>query len=165
WGNRLGAAWGPLSGWYSTYYNPLGFGRRLLMQAADVMLWRMRGVPVLGHFSFAAGLMRADVSGGDDAETGGPGRDYYHFGSYFQARYHPTDWLYVQYRQGLRTFNNRRGVTVDDTRLTSDDGSTHNFGIVARTHGLTGGIYHFINLEKADEIPDDFFRASLTYDF
>ncbi|MBC8133283.1 MAG: hypothetical protein H7X95_09915, partial [Deltaproteobacteria bacterium] len=70
WGNRLGAAWGPLSGWYSTYYNPLGFGRRLLMQAADVMLWRMRGVPVLGHFSFAAGLMRADVSGGDDAETG-----------------------------------------------------------------------------------------------
>jgi hypothetical protein len=165
WGNRLGAAWGPLSGWYSIYYNPLGFERRLVMQAVDVMLWRLRQVPVLGHFSFAAGLMRADVSGGDSSGTGGPGRDYYHFGSYFQLRYHPTDWLYLQYRQGLRTFNNRRGVIVDDTRLTSDDGSTHNFGAVARYRGLAVGLYYFINLEKADEVPDDFLRASVTYEF
>jgi hypothetical protein len=165
WGNRLGAAWGPLSAWYSTYYNRLGFGRRLVMQAADVMLSRVREVPVLGHFSFAAGLMRADVSGGDDPDTAGPGKDYYHFGSYFQARYHPTDWLYVQYRQGLRTFNNRRGLIVDTTRLTADDGSTHNFAVGARFGGLTAALAYFINLEKADEVPDDFFRASLTYDF
>ena len=164
-GNRLGAAFGPLSAWYSTYYNPLGFGRRLFMQAADVMLWRLRGVPVLGHFSFAAGAMRADVSGGDDQGVGGPGKDYYHFGSYFQVRYHPTDWLMVQYRQGLRTFNNRRGVIVDDTRLTSDDGSTHNFGVMARTRGLTVGAFYFINLEKGPEIPDDFFRFVVSYDF
>jgi hypothetical protein len=165
WGNRLGAAWGPLSAWYSTYYNRVGFGRRLVMQAADVMLSRVREVPVLGHFSFAAGLMRADVSGGDDPDTAGPGKDYYHFGSYFQARYHPTDWLYIQYRQGLRTFNNRRGLIVDTTRLTADDGSTHNFAVGARFGGLTAALAYFINLEKADEIPDDFLRASLTYDF
>jgi hypothetical protein len=165
WGNRLGAAWGPASAWYSLYYNALGFERRLVMQAADVMLARVRAVPVLGHFSLAAGLLRADVSGGDAAGVGGPGKDYYHFGSYFQVRYHPTDWLYVQYRQGVRTFNNRRGFVVDDTRLTSADGSTHNFGVVARSGGITAGLYYFINLEKVDEIPDDLLRASLTYDF
>ncbi len=165
WGNRLGAAWGPLSGWHSIYYNTLGFGRRLVMQAADVMLARVREIPVLGHFSFAAGLMRADVSGGDGIGTGGAGKDYYHFGSYVQVRYHMTDSCYLQYRQGLRTFNNRRGLIVDDTRLTRDDGSTHNFGAVARYRGLTAGLYYFINLEKVDEIPDDFLRASVTYDF
>ena len=167
WGNRLGAGWGSLSAWVSTYYNPLGFGRRLFMQAADVMLWRLRQIPVLGHFSFAAGLLRADVSGGDDQGSGGSGKDYYHFGSYLQVRYHPTasDWLYLQYRAGVRTFNNRRGVVVDDTRLTSDDGSTHNFGVVARTHGLTAGVTYFVNLEKVAEIPNDLLRVSLSYDF
>jgi len=120
---------------------------------------------VLGHFSAAAGVLRADVSGGDDTGVGGPGKDYYDFGSYFQVRYHPTDWLYVQYRQGLRTFNNRRGVIVDETRLTSEDASAHNFGVVARCRGITGGLYYFINLEKGPEIPNDFFRASVTYDF
>ena len=129
------------------------------------MLYRMRAIPVLGHFSFAAGLLRADVSGGNDQGNGGPGKDYYHFGSYFQARYHPTDWLYVQYRQGLRTFNNRRGLYIDDSRLTSDDGSTHNFGVVARTRGVTAGVYYFVNLEKVDELPNDLLRVSLTYDF
>jgi hypothetical protein len=165
WGNRIGVAWGPLSAWYSSYFNPLGFGRRLFMQAADVTLWRVRGVPVLGNLSFAAGLFRADVSGGEAEGFGGPGKDYYQFGSYFQLRVHPCDWFYVQYRQGVRTFDNRRGVFVDDTRLTSDDGSTHNFGAVARYRGLTGGLFYFINLEKGIEIPDDFVRASLTYEF
>lgn len=165
WGNRLGGAWGPISAWYSTYYNGLGFGRRLFMQAGDVMLWRVRQVPILGHFSFAAGLLRADVSGGNGQGVGGPGKDYYDFGSYFQVRYHPTDWLYFQYRQGVFTFNNRRGVVVDDTRLTSNDGSTHNFGVVARTHGLTAGLYYFINLEKVNEIPNDLLRLSVSYDF
>ena len=164
-GDRLGGAWGPLSAWYSAYFNNLGFSRHLFMQAADVMLWRMRGIPVLEHFSFAAGLLRADVSGGGAEGTGGPGKDYYHFGSYFQVRFHPNDWLYVQYREGLRTFDNRRGLIIDDTRLTSADASTHSFGVVARWGGLSGGAFYFINLEKGPEIPDDFLRVSLTYDF
>jgi hypothetical protein len=164
WGNRLGAAWGPLSFWYSSLFNPLGFGRRLFMQAADVTLWRLRGVPVLEYLSVAAGLVRADVSGGD-AGIGGSGQDYYHFGSYFQLRVHPTDWLYFQYRQGVRTFDNRRGLWVDNTRLTSDDGSTHNFSLVARHGGLTATLAWFINLEKGTEVPDDLLRASLAYDF
>ena len=139
WGNRLGAAYGPLSAWYSTYYNPLGFGRRLFMQAIDVMLWRMRrraGARALQRRGRRAARRRV---GRRRQGVGGSGQDYYHFGSYFQLRYHPTDWLYVQYRQGLRTFNNRRGVLVDDTRLTSEDASTHNFGVVARHRGPDGG--------------------------
>jgi hypothetical protein len=65
----------------------------------------------------------------------------------------------------LRTFDNRRGVIVDETRLTSQDGSTHNFGVVARYQGLSLGLTYFINLEKADEVADDLFRVSVTYDF
>jgi len=164
-GNRVGLGWGPLSAWYSLYGNRLGFGLRLFMQAADIMLWRVRGVPVLDHLSFAAGVLRADVSGGDAAGVGGPGLDYYHFGSYFQVRYHPSNWLYILYRQGLRTFDNRRGVIVDDTRLTSDDASTHTFGVVARAHGASAGVFYFVNLEKGTEIPNDLLRVSLTYEF
>ena len=164
WGNRAGAAWMFASLWYSSYLNPLGFGRRLFMQALDLTVWRPRSIPVLGHFSMGAGLLRADVSGGG-AGVGGPGLDYYDFGSYFQLRYHPTDWLYVQYREGLRTFNNRRGVILDSSRLTNADGSSHNFGVVARHQGLTVGLYYFINLEKVDEIPDDLLRLMVVYEF
>ena len=164
WGNRAGVTWGPVSGWYSAYYNGLGFGRHLFMQALDVTLWRLRGVPVMEYLSLGAGVMRADVSGGG-AGVGGPGFDYYHFASYFQLRAHPTEWLVLQYRQGVRTFNNRRGDWIDRTRLTSDDASTHNFGIIARRRGVSAGLFWFVNLEKGTEIPDDFFRASVTYEF
>ncbi len=164
WGNRVGVSWMGVSAWYSTYFNTLGFGRHLFMQAFDLTVWRQRQLPVIGHFSLGAGALRADVAGGGDG-VGGVGKDYYHFGSYFQIRYHPTDWLFAQYREGLRTFDNRRGVIVDNSRLTSADGSTHSFGVVARHGGVTGGVFYFINLEKVDEIPDDVFRVTVTYDF
>jgi hypothetical protein len=158
-GNRVGVAWLGASAWYSAYLNTLGFGRLLFMQAADLTIWRPRAVPVLGHFSAGAGLLRADVSGG------GSGLDYYHFGSYFQLRYHPTDWLILQYRQGLKTFNNRRGIILDDTRLGLDDMSTHNFAVIARCRGLSFTLAYFLLFEKAGEIPNDFLRASVAYDF
>ena len=163
-GNRIGLSWMFVSAWYSAYYNPLGFGRRLFMQALDLTVWRPRGIPVLQHFSLSAGLLRADVSGGGPG-VGGVGFDYYDFADYLQLRYHPFDWLYIQYRTGLRTFDNRRGVILDKTRLTSADASTHNFGVVARYHGLTAGLYYFINLEKVDEIPNDLVRLSVVYEF
>jgi hypothetical protein len=164
WGNRLGVAWMFASAWYSAFYNPLGFGRRLFMQALDVTIWRPRGIPVLGHFSAGAGLLRADVSGGGDGD-GGPGKDYYDFGSYLQLRFYPLDWLYIQYRQGLHTFDNRLGVIVDNSRLTPADGSTHNFAVVARYAGLTAGLYYFINLDKVNEVKDDLLRLSVIYEF
>ncbi|MBN8228608.1 hypothetical protein JYK02_13935 [Corallococcus macrosporus] len=164
-GARLGAAWGPINLWYSPYYNSLGFGRRLFLQALDVAVWRPRGLPVLEHFSLGAGLLRADVSGGEAEGYGGPGADYYHFASYLQLRYHPTDWLYVQYRQGLRTFGNRRGLILDENALTREDGSSHNLGVVARWRGLSAGLYQYWNLEKTDETPDDFTRLVVAYEF
>jgi hypothetical protein len=163
WGNRAGVAWMFASAWYSAYYNPLGFGRHLFMQALDINVWRPRGVPVLQHFSLGMGLLRADVSGGG-AGVGGPGLDYYHFGDYLQLRYHPTDWLYLQYRTGVRSFDNRRGVVLDKSRLTSADASTHNFAIVARHDALTFSLSYFINLEKVDELPNDLLRLSVIYE-
>ncbi|WP_233587845.1 hypothetical protein, partial [Corallococcus sp. CA049B] len=164
-GARLGGAWGPINVWYSPYFNSLGFGRRLFLQALDVAVWRPRGLPVLEHFSLGAGLLRADVSGGEAEGYGGPGEDYYHFASYLQLRYHPTDWLYVQYRQGLRTFGNRRGLILDSNALTREDASSHNVGVVARWRGLSAGLFHFWNLEKTDETPDDFTRLVVAYEF
>jgi len=158
-GARLGAARGPLTAYYSFYFNPLGFGRRLIMQAGDLGLWRVHGVPVLDRLVLGVGALRADVSGG------GSGADYYHFASYWQARLYVCDWFYLQYRQGLRTFNNRRGVIVDETRLDADDASTHTVGLVARWRGLTAGLHYFLNLEKANEVDDDFFRATVAYEF
>ena len=163
WGNRLGVSWMFASAWYSVYFNPLGFGRHLLMQALDVTVWRPRGIPVLQHFSLGLGLLRADVSGGGPG-VGGPGLDYYDFADYLQVRYHPTDWLYVQYRTGLRTFDNRRGLILDKSRLTSADASTHNVAVVARHGALTAGLYYFINLEKVDEVPNDLLRLSVIYE-
>ena len=157
-GTRAGVAWGPLAFWYSAAFNPLGFGRQLFMQAADVTLWRAREWPVLRYLSIGAGLMRADVSGA------GPGGDYYHFGSYFQVRLHPREWIYLQYRQGITTFDNRRGAFVDRSRLTSEDASAHNFGVVVRRGGLSAGLYWFVNLE-AVEVPNDLARAVVTYEF
>ena len=158
-GGRLRASWKAASLFYSAYANGLGLGRRLYLQAVDVGLWRLRGVPVLERLAGDLGLMRADVSGA------GPGQDYYHFASYFRLRYFLTDLVYLQYRQGLRTFNNRRGVILDDTRLTRKDGSTHNFGLVARHGPLTLGLSYFFNLEKADEVDDDFLRVTGVYEF
>lgn len=163
-GARLGAAWGPFCLWYSAYFNALGFGRRLFLQAIDLAIWRPRGIKVLEDFSFGAGVLRADVSGGKEQGYGGSGADYYHFASYFQLRYYPRDWLYLQYRQGLRTFNNRRGVILDETKLTVDDGSAHNLGVVVRWGGFSAGLYHYWNLEKADELPNDFTRLMVAYE-
>jgi hypothetical protein len=163
-GNRIGAAWMGLSAWYSAYFNPLGYGRHLFMQAIDVNVWRQRQLPVVGHFSLGFGLLRADVSGGGPG-VGGVGYDYYDFADYLQLRYYPVDWLFLQYRAGLHTFDNRRALVLDNSRLTSADGSTHNFGIVARTRSLWFGIFYFVNLEKVDEIPNDLLRFNVTYEF
>ncbi len=163
-GNRIGAAWRGISAWYSAYFNPLGFGRHLFMQAIDLNIWRQRQIPVLGHFSLGMGLLRADVSGGGPG-VGGVGYDYYDFADYLTLRYYPVDWLFLQYRTGLFTFDNRRALVLDNSRVSSTDGSTHNFGIVARTRNLWFGIFYFINLEKVNEIPNDLFRVNVTYEF
>jgi hypothetical protein len=158
-GARLGAALSPLTVYYSAFLNPLGFDRRLFMQAVDLSLWRPQGLPVLDRIVLGAGALRADVSGG------GAGEDYYHFGSYWQARFYVTSFLFLQYRQGLRTFNNRRGVMLDGTRLTADDGSTHTLALWARYHAVSAAVAYYINLEKADELDDDFLRVTVAFEF
>jgi hypothetical protein len=158
-GGRVRASWKALSLFYSGYFNRLGFSRQLYLQAIDVGVWRLRGVPVLKDMAAELGLLRADISGA------GPGRDYFHFASYFRLRYYVTDLTYLQYRQGLRTFDNRRGVMLDDSRLTREDGSTHGFGAVTRHGPLSFGLYYYFNLEKADEVDDDFLRVTGAYEF
>jgi hypothetical protein len=158
-GLRLGAAWRALSSYYSAYFNPLGHDRRLLMQAIDLGLWRWPDVPGLDRLALAAGFLRADVSGG------GPGADYYHFASYWLARLYIVHWLHLQYRQGLRTFANRRNLVYDGRLPAREDGSTHNFALGTRYRGLSSAITYFINLEKADEMHDDLLRFTVAYEF
>jgi hypothetical protein len=39
-GNRLAVSSGPFTLWYSLYWNPMRFGRQLIMQALDLTVWR-----------------------------------------------------------------------------------------------------------------------------
>jgi hypothetical protein len=158
-GLRLGGAWGPLSAFYSAYFNPLGHDRRLFLQAADVTAWRWPDLPVLDRLVLGAGLLRADVSGG------GAGLDYYHFASYWLARFYILDGLTLQYRQGLRTFDNKRNLIFDARRSGREDGSTHNLSLGARYRGLSAALTYYINLEKADEVDDDLLRLTVAFDF
>jgi hypothetical protein len=158
-GLRLGAAAGALGGFYSAYFNPLGHDRRLLMQGLDIGLWRWRRYPVLDRLVLAAGLLRADVSG-----AGSP-RDHYHFASYWLARLYPLRWLHLQYRQGLRTFDNKRNLIYDGRRAGPEDGSTHNLAIGARYRGLSVGLSYYLNFEKAAEVDDDLLRLTVAYEF
>lgn len=158
-GERLGLSIAPLTVWYSLQVNPLGFNRTLLLQAVDVEFWRLAGVPFLEDLVVGLGGMRGDVSGG------GAGNDYYHFGSYGMIRYYPIDWLHVQYRWGLKTFDNRRGLYYDDTRADERDNSSHNLTIGATYKGFYTALQLFWNLEKSNEQDNDFMRLTVGYAF
>ena len=163
-GNRLGFGMGPFSVWYSALYNPLGFDRRLFMQAMDAVLWRIADVPVLEDVAVRTGMMRADVSGGREG-FGGAGDDYFHYANYLDLRYYPLDWLWIQARTGIRTFDNRRGHYMDDDRLTNRDGTSHNIGVVYENAGWMVALHHYWNLEKVNEIENDFLRLRVGYEF
>ena len=98
-------------------------------------------------------------------DAGGPGKDYYHFADYAQLRYYPLSWLYVQYRQGLHTHNNRRGVILDDTRLDENDAGVHHVAVVGHYRGFSAGVYQFWKLEKKNEQRDDLTRVTVGYAF
>lgn len=161
-GDRIGVSYTPFTAWYSFQFTPLGNGRLLFMQAIDAEFWRWRGVPVMENLVVGVGAMRADVSRG---QAGGVGNDYYHFGSYGYARYSIIDELSVQYRAGLKTFDNRRGVFFDDTRIDERDRGSHNVAVTGRYRGCYAMMQFFWNLEKANEQDDDFLRLTVGYEF
>jgi hypothetical protein len=166
-GNRLGLATGPFTLWYSAYWNPLRFGRRLLMQALDFAIWRP-DLPVLRRVAVGVGAMRAHVS--QDSEYGQPGAadnawSYYDFGDYLWLRFYLSPWLYVQARGGLSTFNNNSGLTYDSSRADVTDGSHYNLMAVAEYAGAQVSLAYYWNNEKVDERPDDLLRLMLTYAF
>ena len=158
-GGRVALGWGPIAAWYSGFINEIGFGQTLWLQALDVAIWRIPGIPVVEDLVLGFGGVRADVSGG------GSGIDYYHFADYVYLRYYPMDWLYFQYRAGLKTYNNKRGSILDSAHLDANDDSTHNFGVVARWEGMTVGLFYYLNFEKADEVANDLLRLAVTYEF
>ena len=152
-------SYGPLSGWYSVQLNYLGFSRLLTLQAFDLEVWRPTELPVLRNVVLGLGALRGDVSGG------GPGLDYYHFGSYGTVGYYAVPWLYLQYRAGLKTIDNRSGAYFDDRRVDERDRGSHNVSVTARYRGFYGGLQWFWNLERANEQDDDFMRFTVGYEF
>jgi hypothetical protein len=165
-GNRLSMAWGPLTLWYSAYYNSLRYGRRLLMQAVDLTLWRP-SFPVLNRLAVGLGAVRAHVSRDngrnlpDDLETGA----YYHFSDYVWLRFYAASWLYLQARSGLATFDNYKGQFYDKERATADDGSHHNVIVTAEYAGAQVSLGYYWNFEKVNETANDFFRLMVRYAF
>jgi len=156
-GGRLGASWGPATLYYSFQGGTLDHARSLFLQALDLTIWRP-DIDVLRDFALTAGVMRTDVWGGD-AEA------YYHFADYIQLRWYPTDCLYVQYRAGLDTRDNRDGVWVDAARLDKKDTSAHSVSVGWLYGNFSLVVQHLWQLELYDEQDDDFLRVTATYEF
>lgn len=166
-GNRLALSYGAVTLWYSFYFNPMRFGRQLIMQAVDVTLWRPE-LFLLRHLAAGVGAVRAHISsdesyGQPDALAGAGA--YYHFADYVWLRAYLGDWLYLQARSGLATFDNHTGFFYDANRATASDGSHHNVAIVAEYAGAQVSLAYFWNFEKVDERPDDLFRLTVSYAF
>jgi len=156
-GGRISASFGAATLNYSVYGGNLDFKRSLFMQALDVTLWRL-DLPVLRDFAFTAGILRADVWGGDVDS-------YYHFADYIQVRYYPTDCLYIQYRGGLDMRDNRKSVFADGSRLDRFDTSAHSVSVGWLHGNFSLVLQHLWQLELVDEQDDDFLRLTATYEF
>jgi hypothetical protein len=166
-GNRLALASGPFTLWYSFYWNPMRFGRQLIMQAVDFTLWRPRS-PVVDRLVLGVGFVRAHVSAdesfGQSNVVANAGA-YYHFADYVWLRAYLADWLYLQVRSGLATFDNRAGLTYDARRADASDGSHHNVALVAEYAGAQASLAYFWNFEKVDEVANDLLRLTVSYAF
>lgn len=156
-GGRISAAFQAATLTYSFYGGTLDHDRSLFMHALDASLWRL-DVPVLDRFAFTLGVMRADVWGG-----GVPA--YYNFADYLQVRFYATDCLYIQYRGGLDTRDNRSGLFTDAARLDQLDTSGHSVAVGWNQGNFTLVVQHHWQLELVDEIDDDFLRVTATYEF
>ncbi len=166
-GNRLALSSGPFTLWYSLYWNPMRFGRQLIMQAVDVTAWRPDW-PILNRLAVGLGAVRAFVSA--DESYGRPDAvpdagSYFHFADYVWLRAYLGDWIYLQVRSGLATFDNRAGLFYDANRATADDGSHHNLALVVEYAGAQASLAYFWNFEKVDERPDDLLRLTVSYGF
>lgn len=156
-GGRLSASFHAATLSYSFQGGTLDFDRSLFMQALDITLWRL-DLPVLEDIAITAGVMRADVWGGDL-------KAFYNFADYIQLRYYPLDWLYIQYRGGFDTRDNRKGAFVDTSRLDMLDTSAHSLAVGYIRGNFSLVIQHLWQLELVDEQADDFFRVTATYEF
>jgi hypothetical protein len=166
-GDRVSLSRGPVTAWYSLYWNPMRFGRSLLMQAVDLAIWRPAW-PAVNRLALGVGLLRAHVSTDSTYGTPNPVPDagaYYDFADYVWLRIYATNWLYLQARSGLMTFNNHAGFSYDAARATSADGSHHNLMLVAEYAGAQFSLGYFWNFEKVDEYANDFLRFMVMYAF
>jgi hypothetical protein len=166
-GDRLSLARGPVTLWYSIYWNPLQFGRRLLMQAVDLAIWRPSW-PVLNRLAAGLGAVRVHVSADSTYGTAAAFPDagaYYDFADYVWLRFYATSWLYLQARSGLLTFNNHAGFSYDSERADRTDGSHHNLMLVAEYAGAQVSLGYYWNFEKVDEYANDFLRLMVMYAF
>jgi hypothetical protein len=166
-GNRLALSTGPVTLWYSFYWNQMRFGRMLVMQAVDLSVWRP-SLPVLNRFALGAGFVRAHVSPtGKWGQWGATLADsaYYHFADYVWLRGYLADGFYLQARTGLATFGNLAGITYDEDRADASDGSHHSLALVYEYASAQVMLAYYWNFEKIGERPDDFLRLMVTYAF
>lgn len=156
-GGRISASWGPATLYYSVQGGTLDHDRSMFMHALDLTIWRP-DLPVLEDFALTAGVVRADVWGGGEEA-------YYNFADYLQIRWYPTDCLYVQYRTGLDTRDNRAGLFADAARLDKEDTSAHSVSVGWLHGNFSLVVQHLWQLELYDEQDDDFLRVIATYEF
>jgi hypothetical protein len=166
-GDRVSISRGPVTLWYSLYWNRMRFGRSLLMQALDLAIWRP-ALPVANRLALGVGVLRAFISA--DSSYGKPDAvadagAYYDFADYLWLRIYATNWLYLQARSGLVTFGNHNGFSYDSERASAADGSHHNLAVVAEYAGAQFSLGYYWNFEKVGETANDFLRLMVMYAF
>ena len=166
-GDRVSISRGPATLWYSLYWNPMRFGRSLFMQAVDLGIWRPAW-PVVNRLALGVGVLRALIS--TDSSYGKPDAiadagAYYDFADYLWLRIYATNWLYLQARSGLMTFNNHKGFSYDAERASAANGSHHNLSVVAEYAGAQFSLGYYWNFEKVGETANDFLRFMVMYAF
>ncbi|HJX64872.1 MAG TPA: hypothetical protein VJ860_13085 [Polyangia bacterium] len=166
-GDRVSISHGPVTLWYSLYWNPMRFGRSLLMQAVDLAIWRPAW-PVVNRLALGVGVLRALISA--DSSYGQPDAiadagAYYDFADYLWLRAYATRWLYLQARSGLMTFNNHKGLSYDSDRAVAADASHHSLSVVAEYAGAQFSLGYYWNFEKVGETANDLLRFMVMYAF
>lgn len=154
-------AWsrGRYSAWASLYWDQYLAGNNLFMWGGDLYAgYGFLPLPVLRNLSAKLGFVRADVQ-----DKSGP--NYFHFGDYVQLDCHlPLD-LRARYRGGLTTTGNQKGLFFDSERDDVDDRVGHNVGLWWEHKLLTVGAEYFVNLETANEQPNDLIRIMTVIEF
>ncbi|MBI2058722.1 MAG: hypothetical protein HYT87_03045 [Nitrospirae bacterium] len=165
-GDRLRLGAGKYSVWGSFYWNQYFSDSGLFLVGLDAAAaYGFLPVGPLSNLSLKAGFIKAYVRGSERVEGDSTITSYYHFGDYLQVDYKLPWDLRCRYRTGFVSLDNIEGFYFDKDRKDEKDMVSHNVGLWWDYKILSTGIEYFVNLEAANEQPNDLVRLAAVIEF